>query len=281
MTKAPSNYSWGHHDRSPATGRQKGANMDQVKIGKFIANERKGKGMTQKQLADEIGVSDKTISKWETGNGMPEISSVMPLCQILQINVNELLSGEHLSDDSYSGKAEENMMNLIHETEKNKSNPVLKIGIVLLNILAAVILYVFITVGMWLSPISFLDTPTLIIILLVAVLFLSVTKQWRPFVQTVPIIFGRTKNYTSKEVANAGIAVKLVGNSMLVCGVLITLQGLIQVGYDFDPAHLEPLAAAAAVSLIGIFYGCIFYLLLLPVRSKLELIRQKLEESQS
>lgn len=255
--------------------------MDQVKIGKFIANERKGKGMTQKQLADEIGVSDKTISKWETGNGMPELSSVMPLCQILQINVNELLSGEHLSDDSYSQKAEENMMNLIHETEKNKSNPVLKIGIVLLNILAAVILYVFIAGGMWLSPIAFLDTPTLLIILLVAALSLSVTKQWKPFVQTFSIIFGGRKKYTSREVAHAGIAVNLASNAMLVSGVLLALQGLIQIAYEYDPfIPQSALSPAVAVSLLGILYGCIFYLLLLPVRSKLASICRELEESQ-
>ena len=172
-------------------------------------------------------------------------------------------------------------MNLIQETEKNKSNPVLKTGIVLLNILAAVILYVFIAGGMWLSPIDFLDIPTLLIILLVAALSLSVTKQWKPFFQTVPIIFGRRKNCTAKEVAHAGIAVNLVSNAMLVSGVLLALQGLIQIAYEYDPFIPQPvLSPAVAISLLGILYGCIFYLLLLPVRSKLELICKELKESQ-
>ena len=74
--------------------------MDQVKIGRFIAELRKEKSLTQRELAELMGVSDRTVSKWECGNGMPEMSMLMPLCQALQINVNELLSGERLSDDS-------------------------------------------------------------------------------------------------------------------------------------------------------------------------------------
>ena len=94
--------------------------MEQEKIGKFISELRREKGLTQQQLADSIGVSNKTISKWECGKGMPEISSIIPLCQMLQINVNELISGERLPEEGYCKKAEENMMNLIQETELSK-----------------------------------------------------------------------------------------------------------------------------------------------------------------
>lgn len=94
--------------------------MDQVRIGKFIAAERKQKGYTQRQLADKLEISDKTISKWETGNGFPEISLLLPLCESLGITVNELLSGECLSDSEYKQKAEENMVNMIKEREANK-----------------------------------------------------------------------------------------------------------------------------------------------------------------
>ena len=67
--------------------------MDQIKIGRFIAKMRKEKPYTQRQLADMLGISDKTVSKWETGNGLPDVSLMMPLCDLLQISVNELLSG--------------------------------------------------------------------------------------------------------------------------------------------------------------------------------------------
>ena len=80
--------------------------MDQEKIGKFIAERRKQMQLTQKQLADKIGISDKTVSKWECGRGLPEVAFMLPLCSSLNINVNELLSGEKLSNESYHEKAE-------------------------------------------------------------------------------------------------------------------------------------------------------------------------------
>ena len=72
--------------------------MDQIKIGGFIAEERKRKGYTQKILSEKLGISDKTISKWERGNGFPEVSLLIPLCSELDITVNELLSGERVSE---------------------------------------------------------------------------------------------------------------------------------------------------------------------------------------
>ena len=91
--------------------------MDQILIGKFIAQERKRKGYTQKQLSEKLGISDKTISKWETGNGFPEVSLLLPLCSELDITVNELLSGERVSEEDYRRKAEENMVNLVKEAQ--------------------------------------------------------------------------------------------------------------------------------------------------------------------
>ena len=82
--------------------------MDQEKIGVFISTLRKEQGMTQQQLADAIGVSNKTISKWECGKGMPELALIVPLCHILQISINEFLSGEHLLENGYTEKAEVN-----------------------------------------------------------------------------------------------------------------------------------------------------------------------------
>ena len=94
--------------------------MDQVKNGKFISDERKAKGYTQKQLSELLGISDKTISKWECGNGFPEASLLLPLCSKLEITVNELLVGERISQQNYKKKAEENMVNMIREKEENK-----------------------------------------------------------------------------------------------------------------------------------------------------------------
>ena len=96
--------------------------MNQVKIGRFIAKMRKAQNLTQREFADALGISDKTVSKWECGNGMPELSFMQPICEILKISLNELFSGEQLADADYKKKAEENMMQLIKEAETSKKN---------------------------------------------------------------------------------------------------------------------------------------------------------------
>lgn len=91
--------------------------MDQVKIGRFIAAMRKEKNLTQRQLADHLEISDKTVSKWECGNGLPEVGTMLPLCEALGISVNELLTGERVGP-AYQERAEENLVELCRERER-------------------------------------------------------------------------------------------------------------------------------------------------------------------
>ncbi len=92
--------------------------MDLKKIGKFIADRRKTKNWTQVQLACKIGVSEKTISKWECGNGFPDATLVLPLCQALEISANELLCGKILSNEEYKQNAEKNILLMKNRQEK-------------------------------------------------------------------------------------------------------------------------------------------------------------------
>jgi len=92
--------------------------MDQQKIGKFILELRKEKNMTQMELANLLGVTDRAISKWENGRGMPDLSLIKPLCNILDITINELLSGEKISKKEYQDKFEENVLNTINYSQK-------------------------------------------------------------------------------------------------------------------------------------------------------------------
>lgn len=95
--------------------------MNQEKIGKFIALCRKNKKLTQEQLGEKLGISDRAVSKWERGINLPDASLMVELCNILDINVNELLSGEVIKSDDYMNKAEENLVKLKEmEEEKNK-----------------------------------------------------------------------------------------------------------------------------------------------------------------
>ena len=116
--------------------------MDQLLIGKFIAQERKRKGYTQKQLSEKLGISDKTVSKWERGNGFPEVSLLLPLCNELDITVNELLSGERVSEEDYRKKAEENMVNLVKEAQESNKKIILSAMVAVLVIVAATPLFV-------------------------------------------------------------------------------------------------------------------------------------------
>ena len=89
-------------------------------IGAFLQQLRKSKGLTQKELAEQIGVSDKTISKWENGNSFPDTSMLLPLCNVLDITVNELLTCEKILPENYSIKAEENMISFIEKQAYGK-----------------------------------------------------------------------------------------------------------------------------------------------------------------
>ena len=92
--------------------------MDQIKIGKFIASCRKEVGMTQAELAERLGISDRAVSKWETGKSMPDSGIMLELCGFLKINVNELLSGERIMAELYSKQVEENLLTMKREVEE-------------------------------------------------------------------------------------------------------------------------------------------------------------------
>ena len=127
--------------------------MDQVKIGQFIKTIRKEKNLTQREIAERMSISEKTVSKWETGNGLPEVSLMLPLCKLLEISVNELLSGERLDEKEYYNKAEENIMNILQEKAEAKKKIVISVIIVLVTLLAGATLSLvggFVEMQVWL-----------------------------------------------------------------------------------------------------------------------------------
>ena len=92
--------------------------MDQVKIGKFIADCRKKNNMTQMQLAERLGITDRAVSKWENGKAMPDSSIMLALCDALKISVNDLLSGEVVTMNDYNEKMEKNLIELTKQKEE-------------------------------------------------------------------------------------------------------------------------------------------------------------------
>ena len=90
--------------------------MDQAKVGKFIAQLRKERGLTQEELGQRVGVTNKTVSRWENGNYMPDIELLVPLGEILGVSVNELLAGERLDDAAFRRQADENLVAAVRES---------------------------------------------------------------------------------------------------------------------------------------------------------------------
>ena len=111
--------------------------MDQVKIGQFIKAVRKEKNLTQREVAEQLLISEKTVSKWETGNGLPEVSLMKPLCDLLGISLNEFFSGERLDEKQYYVKAEANIMSLAEEKAKAKKSIICSVIVIVMTVLAS------------------------------------------------------------------------------------------------------------------------------------------------
>ena len=157
-----------------------GDDMDPVKIGAFIAALRKEQSLTQKQLAQRLAVSDKTVSKWETGRGLPDISIMLSLCETLHISINELLSGEKLDEASYREKADANIIALMQR--KSRKEAVLHVAISAVLFFAAVFMFPL-AAEQIISPIGILLTLFWSILLIVGNAVAGITygilKQWK------------------------------------------------------------------------------------------------------
>ena len=111
--------------------------MDLIKIGKYIASKRKSLGMTQKQLAEKLGMSDKSVSKWERGVCLPDVSVYKELCSILGISLNEFLAGEDIAQENLIQKSETNIIEIIKDNiNKEKCLKVMKYILLVISIFA-------------------------------------------------------------------------------------------------------------------------------------------------
>ena len=115
--------------------------MDLIKIGKYIAGKRKSLGMTQKQLAEKLGMSDKSVSKWERGVCLPDVSVYKELCSILGISLNEFLAGEDIAQENIIQKSETNIIEVIRDNiNKQKCLKVMKCILLVISICAVSII---------------------------------------------------------------------------------------------------------------------------------------------
>ena len=131
--------------------------MDLVKIGKYISEKRKNLGMTQKQLAEKIGMSDKSVSKWERGICLPDVSLYFDLCSILGISINEFLAGEDIVHENIEKKSEENIISVVTDSKrKQKSLKYIICALLILSILTTAVIATSLYRAYW--PMNFI-TP--------------------------------------------------------------------------------------------------------------------------
>ncbi len=246
--------------------------LDLLKTGSFILEMRKNKGLTQKQLADMVGVSDKAVSRWETGKGLPDTSIMPELCKALDINVNELLSGERLNAEAYSGKAEEIMVNLVKDVQNNsKARKSETIGLVAGVLLLMIGLFGVMVVG-GSQVVYFIDAPSFIMVLAIQLIILAAGGQIGSFVKAFKLVF-RRKSLAESElienVAKCEFAIRIAQKAALLGGAISSIIGFVTVFAIVWRNAYDVLGPNMAVAVLSLFYGVLIALLLIPIQGRL------------
>lgn len=216
--------------------------MDQIKIGKFIAEMRKKQGLTQRQLAEQLNVTDKTISKWETGYRLPDVSLLLELSSVLDVDINELLAGEQystkgVSSEEYMEKSESNILGLVNTLndmeKKSRSKNIGTLAGFLLTGLAFLYLFAFsLRLG---KVVDIFDLPTLLYLLGLKVTILSITGWFHDYLHAWSALFLKRK-LSKKQVELAIQAVDYAGAITLALGSLIALLGLFSLLNYMNPS---------------------------------------------
>lgn len=202
--------------------------MNQIDTGKFIAGCRKEKGLTQAQLAEKLNITDRAVSKWETGKSMPDSSIMLELCNILDITVNDLLTGERIEVNNYEEKANENLIKLKRKDEDNMNK----------NAIISTIYTISMVIGIMvccICDIAVSGTTTWSLIVISSVLVTWITS--------FPVIL----------LGKKGVLVAMIAISILIVPFMYILSILIKVNEVF---HI-----GAIMSIISLVFLWIIYII--------------------
>lgn len=229
--------------------------MEQLRIGQFMKELRTEKGMTQAVLAEQLNVSDKTVSKWENGKSMPEPALMLPLCEIFSISVSELLNGQRIAPEEYHSKTEETMMKLVKEKENSKKKQYNGlIGVIVLMIIFILSAKVILPQADWIG--IFVDIIDILIMLAIDAAVLLFSGYGRDFLNVF-----YSDNLEKEDVLRSINALELVGKATIYGSLFIFVLALISVlRLMSDPSLLGP---QLSMALLGLFYAFIFNLMLL------------------
>lgn len=153
--------------------------MELNKTGKFIALIRKEKGLTQRELAEKLNLFEKTISKWERGVGFPDISLILPLCKCLEIDANELMTGERLQDKQYRINAENNLLKLMDKTSPKLKYTISTISaiVTILITLGLILLAGFVIEEVWIKILVCVMSVLLVVSNIALILLVAVNTE--------------------------------------------------------------------------------------------------------
>lgn len=196
--------------------------INQIEIGKFIAECRKKKNLTQAQLAEKLNITDRAVSKWETGKSMPDSSIMLDLCEILGITVNELLSGEEVNMEIYEQKADENLIALKRKAENNMTK----------NTIVSILFSVTLLIG--------------IMVCLICNIAISGGLTWS-LIPVSSIVFAWVISFPSVVLGKRGIVVSLISLSVFIIPYLFLLSSLIKTKEVFSIGSF--MAAASIIFL--------------------------------
>ncbi len=210
--------------------------MNQVEIGKFIAKCRKEKKLTQAQLAEKLNITDRAVSKWETGKSMPDSSIMLELCEILGITVNELLSGEKIDMESYEKKADENLITLKKKDENNMTK----------NFIISILFSATLLIG--------------IMVCLICNIAISGNLTWS-LIPVSSIVFAWVISFLSIILGKRGIIVSFISLSVFIVPYLFLLGSLLKVK--------EVFSVGAVIAVTSIVFLWIIVAVFKRIKSKL------------
>lgn len=199
--------------------------MNQIKIGKFIAECRRKKNLTQAQLAEKLNITDRAVSKWETGKSMPDSSIMLELSEILGITVNELLSGEEVDMESYEQKANENLIALKRKEENNMTK----------NTIVSILFSAALLVG--------------IMVCLICNIAISGSLTWS-LIPVSSIVFVWVISIPSIVLGKRGIVASLISLSIFIVPYLFSLSSLIKTKEVFSIG--SSMAVASIIFLLAV-----------------------------
>ena len=199
--------------------------MNQIEIGKFIAKCRKEKNLTQAHLAEKLNITDRAVSKWETGKNMPDSAVMLELCEMLGITVNELLSGQRIDMESYEKKADENLIALKRKDENNMAK----------NVTISILFSVMLLIG--------------IMVCIICNIAISGNLTWS-LIPISSIVFAWVISCPSIILGKKGFAISLISLSIFVVPYLYLLSGLIKVEAVFSIGAVMAVISIAFLWLI-------------------------------